>query len=136
MLARPPRQPPCALERLAQQKLDLGVHGAQLGVRPAVDRVVDLGIQAKQKGFFLRHAFRCTASCIQATGVDHRFDAAIAAKHHQQIAHHGDLALFVPIRPCFSPPPHPSTTRSLSPALRRTGSAHSMTASPSRTVAL
>ena len=74
-----------------QHVLDLPVEAAQLVVCPALQGVHDLAVDAQQEGLAIRHG----RLLIDRAGVDDRLRRAIAAEHHQQVAHHRRLALIV-----------------------------------------
>jgi len=74
-----------------QQELDLAVQAAQLVVRPCLQRVEHGGIDTEQERLALGHA----TSVVEGARVDDWLRAALAAEHHEQVAHHRCLALFV-----------------------------------------
>ena len=81
-------------QRAAQQKLDLGVQAAQVGVGPALQRFVRRRVEPKQE--CLSCAMRVLRLLlVQRARVDDGLGIAVAAQHHQQIAHHAGLALLV-----------------------------------------
>ncbi len=91
------------MQRTAQQELNLPIDTAKVGIRPALERVVDCRIQSERKCFSLGHLLRCKRYLlIQGPRVNYRLDAALTTEHNQEIAHHSRLALFIEINDTFT----------------------------------
>ena len=87
-------QAPCLDQHLPEKVLDLSVQAAQVVVRPALQRLMDRGIQAKEERFPLSHDFGVQGpgapALVQRSRVHDRLAAPLAAEHHEQVAHHGE----------------------------------------------
>jgi hypothetical protein len=69
---------PGVLQRATQDELDLPVQAAQVVVRPALERIEDVPVDAQQKGFTFSHK-----SLVKGPGIHDRLRAALAAQHDQ-----------------------------------------------------
>jgi len=81
-----------ALELLAQRVLYLCVETAQLIFGPTLHSVDHRLAESQRKSFTPAHG---QSSVMQGSGIDHGLGAAIAAKYHEQVAHHGRLTLVI-----------------------------------------
>ena len=86
-----PAPRPALPHRLAQQELDLPVEAAQVVLRPALDRVAEVAVDAQQERLPLRHGSASYSVPVLTTG----WAALLAAEHHEQVADHRRLALLV-----------------------------------------
>ena len=77
-------------QSVAQHVLDLAIQGAQIVIRPALQRGQQSGIEPHEKRFALRHDL-----LIDRAGVDDRLSILIGAQHDQQVAHHRCLTILI-----------------------------------------
>lgn len=79
-------------QSLAHQNLKLGVDRAQFGRRQMLDGRHHAGRGPQQEGFARPARHR---SPVKGAGVDDRLSLPVGAQDHEQVRHHGRLALLI-----------------------------------------